>query len=187
MQRLLSADREYCESQSFQDDRIYWRSKLKSSAGSPKYYGRACPGVPCECFREQFYLPPEMARQIRTLLDDPQFLGRTTNIAIFNIFMTAFCTYLYRVSGQRRLMVSVPFRNRHDDLAAIPGLAVGVVPIQVDIEENDTFRSLHQKILLESRETSRHSRYLYLESSQPLLQRHPEFPQPPVRAERRRN
>ena len=160
MQYLLDADREYCDLQVFQDDRQYWLKKFESSAGSPKLYGRACPGVPSECLRQQLQLPLEVVEKMRVLMEDPHFSGRTLNIALLNIFMTAFCAYLYRVSGQRRIMVSVPFRNRHEELAKIPGLAVGVVPIQVDIDEHDTFRTLHEKVVLETRETSRHSRYL---------------------------
>ena len=159
MKQLLTADRAYRDSQVFQEDRQYWRAKLDLSAGSPKCYGQPSLGPASKSLRRQFSLPPEMVEQIRNLVEDAHFSGPRINITLFNIFTTAFCAYLYRVSGQRRLMVGIPFRNRHAELVKIPGLAVAVVPIQIEIDENDTFRSLHQKVVDESSETARHSRY----------------------------
>jgi thioesterase domain-containing protein len=89
---------------------------------------------------------------IETLLISPELTARahqfckeqnvTLNILLFSIF----CTLLYRVTGQRDIVVGSPCANRNDDTEELIGLFMNIQVLRVGIEPQEAFRSLLTKV-----------------------------------------
>ncbi|WP_353069084.1 condensation domain-containing protein [Tunturibacter empetritectus] len=89
---------------------------------------------------------------IETLLISPELTARahefckdqnvTLNILLFSIF----CALLYRVTGQRDVVVGSPCANRNDDTEELIGLFMNIQVLRVGIEPQETFRSLLTKV-----------------------------------------
>lgn len=84
-----------------------------------------------------------LARAIET----PDFRMFTPDLSRLTFYLSAFIAYLHRVTGDERLRVGLPTHNRLSarDRAVI-GLFVEVLPFDMNIDEGETFLSLHQKV-----------------------------------------
>lgn len=156
---LKEFDEAYHRSKQFQEDQAYWHKKLQLSSGPAPILGKVCKEDVCNTRRVVFDLDAPLVQKIAAQLSRPEFAGRTPNVALFNLLFTAYAVFLYRVSGSNTFMVGVPYLNRPGELRSVPGLTIEQVPLYVDIQPEDTFYSLFERIREESKETARHSHY----------------------------
>jgi thioesterase domain-containing protein/NRPS condensation-like uncharacterized protein len=66
----------------------------------------------------------------------------TLNILLFSIF----CALLYRVTGQRDIVVGSPCANRNEDTEELIGLFMNIQVLRVQVEQGETFRALLTKV-----------------------------------------
>ncbi len=71
------------------------------------------------------------------------------------VFITVLFSLLHRLSGERTLRIGTPFANRSEQFSDIVGLQMNACPLQIQVDEGDTFVSLAQKIQQETIETAR--------------------------------
>jgi amino acid adenylation domain-containing protein len=156
---LKKFDEQYHRSKQFQEDQFYWNQKLHLSSGPVPIFGKVCREELCRTRRVVFDLDAALVQKIAAQLSRPEFAGRTPNVALFNLLFTAYAVFLYRVSGSNTFMVGVPYLNRPGELRNVPGLTIEQVPLYVEIQPEDTFYSLFERLREESKETARHSHY----------------------------
>lgn len=159
MSLLLESDQQYRVSEKFHEDQAYWREYLSDAPGRANIYGYTGNARVIPVYRKHTSLSSDLVQQIRRRLADPHFTGHTANVALFNLLLTAFAAFLYRVSGQDDIMVAVPYLNRPGVARQVPGLTVQAAPLRVQIQPKDTFRALFDRIREESRRNAGHSRY----------------------------
>ncbi|HEX3966891.1 MAG TPA: condensation domain-containing protein [Edaphobacter sp.] len=66
----------------------------------------------------------------------------TLNILLFSIF----CALLYRVTGERDIVVGSPCANRNEDTEELIGLFMNIQVLRLQIEQGETFRGLLTKV-----------------------------------------
>jgi thioesterase domain-containing protein len=66
----------------------------------------------------------------------------TLNILLFSIF----CALLYRVTGERDIVVGSPCANRNEDTEDLIGLCMNIQVLRVQVEKDETFRALLMKV-----------------------------------------
>jgi hypothetical protein len=73
-------------------------------------------------------------------------LGRQEGATFFMTMLAAFCTLLYRVSGQEDIVVGSPIANRnHLELAPMIGFFTNTIALRVRVGGNPTFRQVLQR------------------------------------------
>ena len=71
----------------------------------------------------------------------------STELSQFNVSLTLLFAFLHRVSGQSELSVGAPFHNRLTTKSRTAlGLFIELHPIRIDIDNNESFRTLHEKV-----------------------------------------
>ena len=101
---------------------------------------------------------PEQSEKLNALAEQSDIKVWTKGLTLFNIFSTLLFTYLYRVSGQKKLAIGAPIHNRSTKtLKHTPGLFIEIFPLTVELTEDDTFYSLLQQIKRETNNYLKHA------------------------------
>jgi thioesterase domain-containing protein len=89
---------------------------------------------------------------IETLLISPELtaaaheLCRNQNVTLNILLFSIFCALLYRVTGERDIVVGSPCANRSEDTEELIGLFMNIQVLRVQIEQGETFRDLLTKV-----------------------------------------
>ena len=89
---------------------------------------------------------------IETLLISPELtaaaheLCKNENVTLNILLFSIFCALLYRVTGQRDIVVGSPCANRNEETEELIGLFMNIQVLRVQIEEKETFRDLLTKV-----------------------------------------
>ncbi|MBT8193571.1 MAG: amino acid adenylation domain-containing protein [Acidimicrobiia bacterium] len=92
-------------------------------------------------------LTAAQAAALDELATAPGFRALTPDLTRFRILATALFAYLHRVSGQSRLTIGAPAHNRPTaEFRQTAGMFMEVFPLDVELDEGETFASLHEKV-----------------------------------------
>lgn len=140
--------------------RKYWKEKIAEISEVPAFYGIKKVSPTTASKRISFKLGSEVSHKLKVLASEPGIRAFTEDLSIFNIFATLLFTYIYRVSGQKKLALGAPSHNRatrsHKETA---GLFIEIFPLVTELTELDTFRTVLNRVKLESN--------MYLRYAQP--------------------
>ncbi len=131
----------------------YWQqqSKLWQALDRPCFYGHAQHHITTASDRYQIKIGPVRGKTLRALATSQQFGALSADVTLFQILLTVLFAYLYRITGETVLVVGAPSANRTNARQReTVGLLMQVFSLRVEIEANDTFRSLHRKVQAES-------------------------------------
>ena len=83
----------------------------------------------------------------REVVDDLRTLGRREGLTLFMILLAAFVTLLYRVTGQKDIVVGTSVANRTRlEVEGLIGCFVNTLPLRTDLSGNPTFRELLDRV-----------------------------------------
>jgi len=88
---------------------------------------------------ETLLISPELTAAAHRLCTNQNV---TLNILLFSIF----CALLYRVTGERDIVVGSPCANRNEDTEELIGLFMNIQVLRVQVEQDETFRNLLTKV-----------------------------------------
>lgn len=88
---------------------------------------------------ETLLISPELTAAAHKLCKDQNV---TLNILLFSIF----CALLHRATGQRDIVIGSPCANRNEDTEELIGLFMNIQVLRVQVEPQETFRSLLAKV-----------------------------------------
>ena len=130
----------------------YWQGRLDDvPAGLPRFYGRDLVEASTRTHRVPVDLGAERSARLREVAADPEVRALTPHLSRFAVFATVLFAYLYRVGDRKDLAVGTPAHNRPTPVfKQTPGLFTEVFPLRVDVEDDDTFASLHARVLAET-------------------------------------
>ena len=135
----------------------YWKEKTNNILEKPKLYGEALNNTTA-AIRTTLNLGVKQSQQLREIAKRNEFKGWTEDLTLFNIFLTLYFTYIYRVSGQKTLAVGAPAHNRPSRVfQKTVGLFIEVLPLVIEIDEEDTFISLFNRVKIETNTYLRNS------------------------------
>jgi len=130
----------------------HWRERASRSLAPIAFYGRrrSSPGTRTD--RVTVELGRARTDAIRALARDPGFRAMSDDLALFNLFATVLVATLARIGDQRELAILAPAHNRPSRaFKETIGLFIEVLPLHVDVEDDDTFATLHDRVATESR------------------------------------
>ncbi|MEN8218026.1 MAG: amino acid adenylation domain-containing protein [Pseudomonadota bacterium] len=157
-QDYIDYDREYRNSSRYLKARDYWQKKLANPIEPLTFYGKKPVKRTTHVQRRTIQLGVERTQKVITLKNDA---------SRFNLFLAILATYLHRISGNQRLSIGVPLHNRRSKAhKETIGSFMQVLPLHIEIEENDNFTSLTRKIAKITFESFRYSQYVIRNPSQ---------------------
>ena len=159
-ERYIDREREFRASAEYRATQTYWNSKLEREREALTLYGRHAVGDSTEVDRRIVDLGRQRTNRLTSTAAQIVSIGKSGHSSVLNSMAALLYAYLYRVSGNRGLLLAVPFHNRRtpDERETI-GLLMGVLVLKVRIDEGETFRTLIAKVSEEAEEALRHRRY----------------------------
>lgn len=152
-QDYIDYERKYRSSDDYSNDAAYWKQKLSDPPHLNRFYSADHSTPTTQSRRLPCDIGEERTLRIRQITQTHGFFSPAI------IFVTSLFAYLFRMSGERNQRVGFSFANRTDAFKDVPGLLFNICPIQVTIEEGDSFFSLARKLQREILETARHQKY----------------------------
>ncbi len=137
----------------------YWAKKLASVEALPKLYEQNGEKATTESKRVVVDLGEERTVNLQELAKEKDLRAFTEDLSHFNIFATVLLAYLYRISGQNKLVFGSPVQNRTTpEFKNTPGLFIEFFPFVHEVKNDDTFASLFKRVSGETFEFLRNAR-----------------------------
>lgn len=131
--------------------REYWKKKTDSPSPLPKLYGKENKQLKTDSQRITLTLGIERSNKLKELSKSKAVRSLTPRLTVFNLFSTLIFSYLYRIGDQRKITVGATAHNRPtQQFQQTPGLFMEIFPLKMEIEDDDTFKSVLQKAKLET-------------------------------------
>ncbi len=124
----------------------YWKKHLPETVPDSVFY-RATGLQTTRSWRWEWSLGASRTNALGMLARDKAFQTLSDEISRFQILCTVLAIYLHRVSSKREIVFGTPVHNRGTPIErAAAGLMMEVYPLCVDIQPDDTFVSLKNRI-----------------------------------------
>ncbi|MGU3400778.1 amino acid adenylation domain-containing protein [Brucellaceae bacterium D45D] len=151
--KVIEERRAYETSQAYASDRDYW--------------GAYCRDLPPPSTPSIRTGREEKGRIILRALSLPQdyharlqACANTHRVTIFDLLMAAIAAYLFRVTGEKRQAVGVPFMRRMGSVALnSTAPVVNVLPLCINVDADASLVTIATGVKKEMREARRHQRY----------------------------
>jgi amino acid adenylation domain-containing protein len=143
----IDAEQQVGEKKKHKKGRAYWDNELKDVPPLVSLYNYNASRQNSETTRIKLDLKEADLDALHDLLDEPDVQSFTSHISLLSLFLTGLFSYMYRVSGQRKLTIGTPAHNRATpDFQNTPGPFIEFFPIVAEIDEGESFGSLYQKV-----------------------------------------
>ncbi len=129
----------------------HWEEKLEKEVPETQFYGKHVPETIGRANRNPVKLGMERSNRLREIAMEDGFAALSLDMSLFTLFATLLATTIHRVAGEDNIRIGTPYHGRPS--AAFKktiGVFIEVGVLQIDIEENDTFVSLGERILEET-------------------------------------
>lgn len=84
--------------------------------------------------------------QIRSLANS-KFTSLSEDMSVMQIFVSLLFSYMYRIGGNTTLSIGTPVHSRtSEQLKNTAGPLINVFPLAINVDENETFSSLYDKV-----------------------------------------
>ncbi len=152
-------ERRYRESDKRRRDAEYWSKQLAGGVGSGDLYGIARTSTSVGLRHVVRPLGQELHAALASAAGAPPFKLATPELSRLALLLTGLFTYMYRVTGNRRLAVGVPIRNRPNRFRNTAGAFLEQPQVVVNIDEGETVASLAEKVRRTLFDAFRHGQY----------------------------
>ena len=157
-QKYVEHERCYRSSERCTKAAAYWKEKLSGNPGSIAFYGRPSIKNSAKIRRSSYQLGENLSRKLRAAAEG--IPSTTIDAALFNVFASILCAWIYRSSQQRAFRVGITSHNRTSpEFKETAGFFMQVVPIDVRIDNGDSFAALAKKLKAEVQQCMRHSHH----------------------------
>lgn len=125
----------------------WWRDKFLQKALPATFYRPTPPDRRGGTVRVPCPLGSDRSRRLHELAETEAFQSFTKDLSLSRIIATVLFAYLNRLSGNQRIVIGTPSHGRTSaELKKTPGLFIELFPLLVEIDDGETFITLHQKI-----------------------------------------
>ena len=134
----------------FQQAAAYWQEKVGQPLPPTEFYGKTLQSRSTHTTRVVQTLGAERSAKLRAIARLDSFASPSEDLSLFTIFAALLFTTLHRLNGRRTLRLGTPFHGRPTaESMDIVGLFIEMGVIQVDVDEQETFVSLGEKVMSE--------------------------------------
>ena len=140
--------------------RKHWQrqAELWQAQTAPSFYGHGQSDATTAGDRYLIDIGEERTHALRQLASKLQMGALGAEVALFQALLTLTFACLYRITGERVLVVGAPSANRANvKQRETVGLLMQVFSLRIELEENETFESLHRKVQTETMNFFRYS------------------------------
>jgi hypothetical protein len=156
----LEFERAYHRSARYGEAEAYWKKKFSVVGEQPRFYGSVAQITTTEVARVSRELPEASVEALAMMASKPELLAVSANSGIASIFLAIALAFLYRITGSRRITVGLAIQNRRSKkFKETIGLFVHFLPLQISIDDDDTFLSLAAKVRDEIHASARYASY----------------------------
>ncbi len=128
----------------------YWGSKGQSMTKSPELYGKHTKNKGSKAKRIKLPINDELKEKFEALISSEGYRSLNPDLTKFTFLATLFSAFISRLSGENRIRIGSPFPNRNlSKYKNTTGLLIEVLPIDIAIADDDSFRSLFDKVRTE--------------------------------------
>jgi amino acid adenylation domain-containing protein len=145
-QDYVEYERERRASPRYAETEAYWEKQLAEKAEPLNFYGGRQTERTAQVERLSLDLGAHRTQRLKTIAGSEEIFSATEHASVFNVLAAVLFAYLYRIHGDRRLSIGIPFQNRTKVFSETIGLFMEVFPLQIVLEENDSFLSVIRKI-----------------------------------------
>ena len=125
----------------------YWTHQLDKPVIPSKFYRPVPTKKSSTTLRHTCEFGAQRTEKFRKLLTNEKFAAFSADLGLMQLFATVLYSYLYRVNGNNRLSIGTPSHSRTSaKLKQMAGLLINIFPLQIDLDENETFVSLYAKV-----------------------------------------
>ena len=147
---LLSA-KDLCNNKFHIKATEHWKAYVNKLPLPPKFYNNSNPDFHTDSVRSLIVIEKEKADILRRIALSPELRSWTQDLSLFTIFSAILYSYIYRVTHQQKIVIGTPAHNRYTKVfKETPGLFIELFPLLSEIEEEETFTSLIQKVRAET-------------------------------------
>ncbi len=140
------------------DAQAYWERRLAQPIALPRLYQRPAGGSATNAHRVVIPLGPERCAKLRGYAGSDDFAALSATQSLFNLLATVLVAWISRVSGQSAPSIGVVTHGRRSlEARRAVGCFVEIFPLQAEIGDGETFRSLHAKVAREGLDLLRHA------------------------------
>jgi amino acid adenylation domain-containing protein len=157
--RYLRAEQEYRESPRAKRDQAYFEQRLPEAMPPLALYGRTRESRSFGSDRSQLALGEARGARLAELAGDARIALIDPAMSRLVALATLVLAYVYRAGGERSLVLATPVPNRSASHATIGGLLMEQTFVHVDIDEDETFSSLADKVRRELFGSLRHAKH----------------------------
>jgi hypothetical protein len=163
----IDFERRHRESAVYLHSRSYWTRKLAEAPATLQFFGHTPTPVSVPLSvraqpltrRVSCALGAERSKCLRDLARTPGHFVGSLELSQYLGFATLLFAFVYRASGDPRLRIGAPFSSRgashaFDDTV---GLLSEVCPLQLDVQDDETFASLLQRLKKEIKTVVMHA------------------------------
>ena len=148
---FVSFEREKTRSSSYEKALSYWRKKVSTPFTPIDFYGKAVSRKSLATERVYCDLGRQRTEKLKEIALEKDIRALTTDLSVFNVFVTLLFAFLHRISGSTNIAIGTPSHNRPSaQFKETVGLFIEIFPLQITIEKDDTYFSLLQKVKIES-------------------------------------
>ena len=130
--------------------RKYWKDKTKGLK-VVELYGRKNNNQSTKAHRVLIALGSMRCEKLNEIAKLSEIRSWTQDLTLFNIFSSILFVYMYRVSGHNKIGIGAPSHNRTNKTFKLtPGLFIEFFPLIEEIQSNDTFFEVLQRVKIET-------------------------------------
>ena len=146
-QNYIEYEHAFYQTIQYENTKAYWQAMTAKTIEPLRLYGKSSTENSIQTERVYCNISWEKTEKLKEISGEESIRSLFSDISMFNIFATTLFAYLYRISGNRRLALGAPAHNRTSAIfKQTIGLFIELYPLQVEIEEGETFLSLIKKV-----------------------------------------
>ncbi|MCG2590806.1 amino acid adenylation domain-containing protein [Rhodohalobacter sulfatireducens] len=100
-----------------------------------------------------------LTEKLTLLAENPDFKTLTKELSLYQLFMTAIFSVIYKISSTRDLRIGTPIHSRiKPSFKKTTGLFLDFFPVNIRIEKDESFKSLQKKVQNQVFELLKHAK-----------------------------
>lgn len=159
-QTYLDFERSYRTSPQFERAERFWQQRMDKQVEPLHFFGVPGSKKGTGMKQVEFELDEMRTRQIAALAQHDTYRDLTTELTMFNLLAALYFALVYHLTGNQRLTFLTPMHNRPTQaLRQVVGLLMEICPFAVDIDPDESFASLIQKLKAQTRGVMRFTQH----------------------------
>jgi amino acid adenylation domain-containing protein len=142
----LRTEATYRESAKASADKTYWDEKVAKGSPPLRPYGRVRSDTSVALDRVWWQAHPALVGRLLAQASSELFASKTSAFSRLLVMATALSALIYRITGNREVLIGLPISNRRHPFKQTMGLLMEQLFLRIQIEEGDTLARLAERV-----------------------------------------